>query len=108
MIHRDDLAGVICAALARGQAGEIYNAADDEPVAQIHFFRWLAQALGKEMPQFAAEADGAARKRALTNKKISNRKLKTELGYQFKYPTFREGYAAEIQRLDIAGRERAG
>jgi hypothetical protein len=26
-----------------------------------------------------------------------------ELGYQFKYPTFRQGYTAEILRLDRAG-----
>jgi len=39
----------------------------------------------------------------MTNKRVSNRKLKMELGYQFKYPTFRQGYTAEIQRLDQAG-----
>jgi hypothetical protein len=39
----------------------------------------------------------------VTNKQVSNRKLKMELGYEFKYPTFRQGYTAEIQRLDRAG-----
>ena len=43
-----------------------------------------------------------ARKRGLTNKKVLNRKLKMELGCQLKYPTFRQGYTAEIQRLDRA------
>ena len=103
MIHRDDLVGVIIAALKNGRPGEIYNAVDDEPVAQIHFFRWLSEALGKWMPPFAAERESAERKRGLTNKKVQNRKLKMELGYQFKYPTFRQGYTAEIQRLDDAG-----
>ena len=36
----------------------------------------------------------AERKRGLSNKKVANRKLRLELGYQFKYPTFREGYSA--------------
>ena len=27
-----------------------------------------------------------------------------ELGYQLKYPTFRQGYTAEILRLDRAGK----
>ncbi len=104
MIHRDDLTGVIIAALKNGRAGEVYNAVDDEPVAQIHFFRWLSETLGKWMPPFVgAEAD-AGRKRGLTNKKVQNRKLKMELGYQFKYPNFRKGYTAEIQRLEQAGR----
>ena len=103
MIHRDDLVGFIIAALKNGRPGEIYNAVDDEPVAQIHFFRWLSETLGKWMPPFAAETENAERKRGLTNKKLQNRKLKMELGYQFKYPTFRQGYTAEIQRLDDAG-----
>lgn len=103
MIHRDDLVGIVIAALNSGRPGEIYNAADDEPVAQIHFFRWLSETLGKNMPPFATEEENAQRKRGLTNKKVSNRKVKMELGYRFKYPTFRQGYTAEIQRLDQAG-----
>jgi nucleoside-diphosphate-sugar epimerase len=103
MIHRDDLVGLIQAALKDGRAGEIYNAVDDEPVAQVHFFRWLSETLGKWMPPFASATESAARKRGVTNKKVSNRKLKMELGYPFKYPTFRQGYTAEIQRLDRAG-----
>lgn len=103
MIHRDDLVGVIIAALKNGRAGEIYNVVDDEPVAQIHFFRWLSETIGKYMPPFAAESETVERKRGLTQKKVSNRKLKMEMGYQFKYPTFRQGYTAEIKRLDDAG-----
>ena len=103
MIHRDDLVGVIIAALKNGRGGEIYNAVDDEPVALIHFFRWLSETLGKWMPPFATEEENAERKRGVTNKKVQNRRLKMELGYQFKYPNFRKGYTAEIQRLGDAG-----
>ena len=104
MVHRDDLVGAIIAALKNGRPGEIYNVVDDEPVAQLHFFRWLSETLGKWMPPFADEAENASRKRGLTNKKVSNRRLKMELGYQFKYPTFRQGYTAEITRLDREGK----
>ena len=55
------------------------------------------------MPRDRDEAEAADRKRGLTNKKVQNRKLKMELGHQFKYPNFRKGYTAEIQRLDQAG-----
>jgi nucleoside-diphosphate-sugar epimerase len=103
MIHRDDLAGCIIAALKNGRAGEVYNAVDDEPVPQIHFFRWLSETLGKNMPPFGDAPSPEGRKRAVTHKKVLNRKLKAELGYQFKYPTFRQGYTAEIQRLQDAG-----
>jgi nucleoside-diphosphate-sugar epimerase len=115
MIHRDDLIGCIIAALKNGRAGEIYNAADDEPVSQLHFFQWLAQSLDKPLPPSEPAAvalarsgaprenPDAARKSGVTNKRVLNRKLKMELGYQFKYPNFRKGYSAELLRLDRAG-----
>ena len=102
MIHRDDLIGCIIAALKNGRAGEIYNAADDEPVSQQHFFQWLAQALDKPLPPSEPENPAENRKRGVTNKRVSNRKLKMELGHQFKYPNFRKGYSAELLRLDRA------
>ncbi len=103
MIHRDDLVGCLVAALQSGRPGEIYNAVDDEPVTQLHFFRWLSETLGKEMPPFATGEPEAAGKRGLTHRKVLNRKLRMELGCQLKYPTFRQGYTAEIKRLEDAG-----
>ncbi len=103
MIHRDDLVGCIIAALKSGRAGEIYNAVDDEPVSQLHFFQWLAQAVDKPLPPSAPENPSENRRRGGTNKRVSNRKLKMELGHQFKYPNFRIGYSAELLRLDRAG-----
>jgi nucleoside-diphosphate-sugar epimerase len=104
MIHRDDLIGCIIAALKNGRAGEIYNAADDEPVSQLHFFQWLAQAVDKPLPPSVPANPDAVRRRGVTNKRVSNRKLKMELGHQFKYPNFRIGYSAELLRLDRAGK----
>jgi nucleoside-diphosphate-sugar epimerase len=101
MIHHDDVVNCIVAALKNGRVGEVYNAVDDEPVPQIHFFRWLSETLGKNMPPFVPEAE--ASKRSLTQKKVMNRKLRMELGCHLKYPTFRQGYTAEIQRLQDAG-----
>jgi nucleoside-diphosphate-sugar epimerase len=103
MIHRDDLIGCIIAALKSGQTGEIYNAVDDEPVSQLHFFQWLAQAVDKPLPPTAPENSGENRRRGATNKRVSNCKLKMELGHQFKYPNFRIGYSTELLRLDRAG-----
>jgi nucleoside-diphosphate-sugar epimerase len=103
MIHRDDVGACILAALKNGRPGEIYNACDDEPVPQVHFFRWLSETLGKNMPPFVAEGATGAGKRVVTNKKISNRRLRMELGCVLRYPTFRQGYTAEIQRLQDAG-----
>lgn len=103
MIHRDDAIGCIIAALKNGRAGEIYNAVDDEPVSQANFFQWLAATVGKYPPPAVPEDSEENRKRGVTNKRVLNRKLKMELGYQFKYPNFRKGYSAEILRLERAG-----
>jgi nucleoside-diphosphate-sugar epimerase len=99
MIHRDDVVGCIIAALKRGKPGETYNAVDDEPVSQLDFFSWLAGHLNKPKPPSVPADPDAGRKRGVTNKRVSNLRLKQQLGYQFKYPTFREGYAVEIQQL---------
>ena len=103
MIHVDDLVGCLVAALKNGRAGQIYNAVDDEPVSQLHFFQWLAQAAGRSLPPMVPENPEVGRKRGATNKRVSNHKLKTELGHRFKYPNFRIGYGAELLRLDRAG-----
>jgi nucleoside-diphosphate-sugar epimerase len=103
MIHRDDLIGVIIAALERGVPGEIYNAADNEPVTQLELFKWLAEKLNRPMPpKIPADAE-LWRQRGVTNKRVSNAKLRAELKYEFRFPDFRAGYAAEIARLAAEG-----
>lgn len=96
MIHRDDVVGAIVTALERGETGRTYNVVDDEAVTQLEFFQWLSAQLGKPLPPFASAAENAARKRGLTHKRVANRRLREELGGGLKYPTFREGYLAEI------------
>jgi nucleoside-diphosphate-sugar epimerase len=102
MIHRDDLAGCIIAALKNGRAGEIYNAADDEPVTQLKFFQWLAETFGTDLPPSVSE--NLERRRGVTNKQVSNAKLRAELKCEFQFPDFRAGYAAEIARLKASGK----
>ncbi|MSU33827.1 MAG: SDR family oxidoreductase [Pedosphaera sp.] len=95
MIHRDDVASALHAALEFGQPGEIYNATDDEPVSQLDFFRWLDSQLKRGIPPTAGESETTGRKRGVTNKRVSNRKL-SALGWRPAFPTFREGYAAAV------------
>lgn len=101
MIHRDDVASALHVALESGQPGEIYNAADDEPVSQLGFFRWLDSQLKRGIPPTAGESEAASRKRGVTNKRVSNQKLRA-LGWRPAFPTFREGYAAAV---GVASRE---
>ena len=76
---------------------------DDEAVTQHDFFLWLARELKQPMPPVVAEDSELTRKRGVTNKRISNTKLKSKLGFSFAFPTFREGYAAEVAKRRLPG-----
>ncbi len=92
-VHRDDLAKAVVAVLDAGAAGEIYNAADDEPVTLRDFYAWCSGALDMPMPP-SGPVD-PHRKRGVTNKRVSNRKLRG-LGWAPRFPTFREGLADRL------------
>jgi nucleoside-diphosphate-sugar epimerase len=102
MIHRDDVVGAIITALKHAPLPSVYNAVDNEPVSQREFFEWLAKRLNKPMPPSVSE-HSVERKRGATNKRVSNLRLRQQLGYEFKYPTFRQGYEAEILALEKTG-----
>lgn len=103
MIHRDDAAGVVRFMLESTEE-ELLLAVDDEPVDKWALADWLADECGVERPpkrtkeERLAEGDlsEAARRRILTSKRCSNELLR-ELGYEFEYPTYREGYRAAIE-----------
>jgi len=96
MIHRDDVVDAIIRALQQGSPGEIYNVADNEPVTEREFFQWLADKFRRDLPPAVLETELPSRKRGATNKRVSNEKLRTQLGYDLQFPTYREGYAPEI------------
>lgn len=91
MVHRDDVVGAILAAMEIEPG--VYNVADDEPVTQRDFFEWLAQQLDRPMPP---AGETVSRKRAMTNKRVRNAKLKAA-GWRLRFPTFREGYEALLR-----------
>ncbi|QLK25067.1 SDR family oxidoreductase [Natrinema zhouii] len=106
MVHRDDAAGAIRYLLDEDLArGEVVQVADDEPASKWAFADWLADECGVEQPPKQTKAERltdddiseAGRRRILTSKCCSNEKLRN-LGYEFAYPTFREGYRDAIER----------
>jgi len=107
MIHRDDVAAALEAVLEHGAAGEVYNAVDDQPVAQREFLAWLADNLGRPMPPPASGEENVRRKRGLTHKRVRNRKLREMTGWSPAYPSYREGYAGPIAAVLAAHTGRA-
>lgn len=99
MIHRDDVIGAIRVALERGGPnGDICNVVDNEPASQRSVFEWLARRLARPMPP-AMSLEAVVRKRGATNKRVSNGRLRQVYQYLLRYPTFREGFEAELRGL---------
>ena len=97
-IHVDDIAGVVAASVARPNPGTAYNVCDDEAAPPQEVVAYAAQLLGVEPPpQIAfdeAEMSPMGRSFYAESKRVSNERMKQELGYQLIYPTFREGLKA--------------
>lgn len=95
-LHVDDAAAAVVAALARGVPGEAYNIVDDQPATTSDFVREMARVIGAPQP-FAVPlwvgrlAGGYAARFWDVSLPVSNAKAKTELGWQPRYPTYREG-----------------
>ncbi|QSG07294.1 SDR family oxidoreductase [Halapricum desulfuricans] len=105
MVHRDDAAGAVRFLLAGDHARrEVVNVVDDEPVEKWAFADWLAAQCGEPEPAKQTVSDrlddpelsDAARNWIGADKRVSNEKLRG-LGYEFAYPTYREGYRAAIE-----------
>jgi hypothetical protein len=73
---------------------ELFLGVDDAPVSECEVMRWLAGRLGVEEPEAAPAGDPAR-----GNKRCSNARLRAD-GFQFEYPTYREGYGALIDGGD--------
>lgn len=97
-IHVDDIAQVLAASIARPNPGASYNVADDEPAPPQDVIAYGAELLGieppPEVPFEQAEMTPMARSFYSENKRVSNRRIKQELGVKLLYPTYREGLKA--------------
>jgi nucleoside-diphosphate-sugar epimerase len=94
-IHVDDIAGVLLASMASPNPGRAYNVADDEPCPPQDVVTFAAELLGMapppEIPFEDARLSPMARSFFADSKRVSNVRIKSELGYNLLYPTYREG-----------------
>ena len=98
LIQVDDGVQAILAAESRGQPGRIYNVADDSPVHRIDFFERLAELLNVPRPRFEPPKGDELPPHELANRRVSNRRMRSELGVKLAYPSFREGLAASVPK----------
>jgi len=97
-IHIEDAAAATAIAVEHGQPG-IYYIVDDEPVPVREWLPVLASALGAKPPRriprwLGRLAAGEMATLMMTEARgASNEKAKRELGWQLRYPSWRQGFA---------------
>jgi 2-alkyl-3-oxoalkanoate reductase len=97
-VHIDDAATATALAVERGEPG-IYNVVDDEPAPVREWLPVLASALDAKPPRhvprwLARLAAGEMATVMMTESRgSSNTKAKRELGWQLRYPSWRQGFA---------------
>jgi nucleoside-diphosphate-sugar epimerase len=99
-IHVDDIAGVLEASIARPNPGAIYNVCDDEPAPPQDVVAYAAERLGlpvpPDLPFETAELSPMARSFYADNRRVSNARIKHELGVRLARPTYRDGIDAVV------------
>jgi len=92
-IHADDLAAIVVAALESERASGVYNASDDAAIRMGDWFDLVADHAGLARPRRVTRADAA---RAVPpellsfmreSRRLSNERMKAELGVRLRYPT---------------------
>ena len=99
-IHVEDIAETLLASIARPDPGAIYNVCDNEPAPPQDVIAHAATLLNQPPPPEVAYEDAdlspMARSFYAESKRVSNRRLREELGVALRYPDYRAGLAAVL------------
>jgi len=103
-IHVDDIIAALMAAILAPQAERIVNLADDLPLPHVDYVCEVARMIHAAEPEILTEQQGerclsaAALDFFRDNKRVSNQLLHEQLLPELKYPDFRAGIAALINK----------
>lgn len=101
-IHVADIAGALKAAMAKPST-RVFNVTDDEPAPPQDVVAFAAELLGveapPEIPFETADLTPMARSFYGENKRVSNQRLKDELGFTFRYPDYRVALKALLETV---------
>lgn len=97
-VHVDDIVAAVCAALTGDAPPGAYNLADDLPTHQNCVIEEASRLLNRPPPPLQsldqADLSPMARGFYAENRRVANGKARRVLGWQPRYPTYREGLAA--------------
>ena len=99
-IHCDDIASALEASIARPNPVRAYNLCDDMAAPPQDVIAYAAELLDEAPPPLTPIEDVEMSPMAASfyaeSKRVSNKRLREELGVDLKYPTYREGLQATL------------
>jgi nucleoside-diphosphate-sugar epimerase len=99
-IHADDLAAILVAALDSSRTGGVYNACDDSEIKMGDWLDLVADRAGLARPPRVARKDAARLvppelySFMSESRRLSNARMKAELGVRLRHPSVTEGLAS--------------
>lgn len=100
-IHADDLARACLLALWLGRPSSAMNVTDDSDLKMGDYFDVAAALLGLPKPQRVSRQEAAQRLSPVVlsymseSRRLSNQRMKTELGLRLRYPTVEQGLVGQ-------------
>ena len=100
-IHVEDAAQILMASIKAPRPGAIYNLCDNQPAPPQEIIACAAGMIGMPVPEAepfeSAEMTPMARSFYADSKKVSNARIKDDLGITLKYPDYRSALAAILK-----------
>ncbi len=104
-IHVEDICRTLETSIGKPAPGAVYNLADDLPMEPEVVVAYAAELLGMPAPPLVpfeeAELSPMAQSFYLDCRRVSNKRLREELGVTLAYPTYKEGLQA-LKEADAA------
>lgn len=100
-IHSEDCVGMMLHLMQLDETdpkkvASLYIGVDDEPTPTCEVYEWLAEELSVSDIEHLEPTENSRMQRS--NKRLSNRRIR-ESGYDFHYPSFRDGYGKLIEEM---------
>ncbi|TDH68364.1 hypothetical protein CCR75_003471 [Bremia lactucae] len=105
-IHVDDIVNILLASAAQPRSGGIYNVCDDEPAPSDEVTAYACELLEVAVPSSQSWEEAGINMSAMAksfyaeSRLCANRRIKDELGVTLMYPTYREGFLAQVLEED--------
>jgi nucleoside-diphosphate-sugar epimerase len=102
-IHVDDIIQTLMLSMHSPLAGRVYNVADDLPASSSDVITYASKLLNAPMPSEVpfetAKLSDFAKSFYRENRRVSNKRIKEELGVKLLYPSYREGLQSLLKEM---------